>query len=159
LIAEAVFIFGVLIYLYLSMNPTAISPISGQTILNPDFVFEVQNGEEVLISTNLNFDNSIVLKEGSEADLPPGIYYWKVRNWLRESKVQSFTIQSNVGLNLRRGSEKDLLENAGNVPVDVTKKKGGITTGIPLDVGESKDVEKDNSSYEGSEASSDQNRS
>lgn len=151
IIAEALFVFGVFVYLYFSMAPEAISPISGQTILEPDFVFEIGNGEEILISKDSEFENLIVLKEGSELDLPPGTYYWKVKNWLREGGVNSFTIESNVGLNLRRGNEKDRLENAGNVPVDITKKKGGITTEIPIEVGKSLEVEKDNSTYEGAQ--------
>jgi hypothetical protein len=148
LIAEAIFIFGALVYLYFSMGPSAISPISGQTILDPDFVFEVENGEEVLISINEQFTNPIILREDSEVDLPPGTYYWKVRNWLRESEIHTFTIQSNVGLNLREGKEKDVLENAGNVPVDVKEKKSGITSGIG--VGESAEVEK-NGEFEGTQ--------
>jgi len=149
MIVSAVFVIGALFYMYVSSSPKTISPISGQTIFNPDFVFEIENGEELVISTSLDFTSPIILNEGSETDLPPGTYYWKVRNWLRESEVGSFTIESSVGLNLRKGNEKNLLENSGNVPVDVTKKKGGITTQIPVDVGKSLEVEKDNSSYEG----------
>src|SRR3989344_829105 len=154
-VAEAVLVLGIFSYLYFSITPEAISPISGKTILEPDFVFEISNGEQVIISKDLGFANFITLKEGSELDLPPGAYYWKVKNWLKESEVRSFTIESNVGLNLRNGYEKDVLENSGTVPVDVTKKKGGITSKIGVDVGESVEVEKDEAIYEGSEASPD----
>jgi len=83
------------------------------------------------------------LEEGSDIILPPGDYYWKVRGVLGESKVQTFTIQSNVGLNLRRGEEKDRLENSGNVVVDVNEKKSGAVTNFKINVGESEEVEKD----------------
>ena len=149
ILAEAVLVLGVLIYLYASADPKAISPISGQTIFDPDFTFEVESGGEILISINENFDNQIVLREGDEIDLPPGTYYWKVKNWIREGSINKFTIQSNVGLNLREGEEKSLLENSGNVPLNITKKKGGITSSVGLESGKSLEVEKDNSSYEG----------
>lgn len=149
LLVEAVFVIGVLIYLFFSMAPSIVSPIAGKTILESDFVFEVGEGEEIWISSNPDFEARIILKQDSELQLPPGTYYWKVRNWLRESKVQVFTIQSHVGLNLYERKENYELENSGNVDLDVKKKKGGITTNIPLEVGESIDVEKDDSSYEG----------
>ncbi|MBI3623554.1 hypothetical protein HY212_05760 [Candidatus Pacearchaeota archaeon] len=149
ILAEAVLVLGIFSYLYFSATPHAISPISGKTILEPDFVFEISNGEQVIISKNPNFENSIIMKEGSELNLLPGTYYWKVKNWIKESEVKSFTIDSNVGLNLRRGSNKDILENAGTVPVDVTEKKGGITSSTGIDVGNSIEVGKDNSTYQG----------
>lgn len=148
LIAEAVLVLGVFVYLYISMTPQAYAPISGQTIFEPDFVFDVGNGEEIVISTSPEFENSIVLKEGSEIDLPVGTYYWKVRNWVRESEVRMFTLESNVGLNLRTGSEKDLLENSGNVDAKVKEKNSGITTDIG--VGGFTEVEK-GGTFEGSQ--------
>ena len=36
LIVEAVFIFGVFVYLFFSTTPSAISPISGQVVSDPD---------------------------------------------------------------------------------------------------------------------------
>ena len=152
LLAEAVLVFGALIYLFFSMSPTAISPVSGQTIFEPDFEFEIENGEEILISSTPDFENPIVLKEGSEVDLPPGDYYWKVKNWFREGEVRTFTIQSNVGLSIFRGEDKDILENSGNVDIEINKKKGGITTGIEdLDKGESMSIDKEDSQYEGAQ--------
>lgn len=151
LLAEAILVFGALIYLFINMAPTAISPIAGQAIYEPDFVFEIGNGQEVLISKTLDFANPIVLKEGSELDLPPGTYYWKVKNWLRESEVKTFTIQSSVALNLRKGDEKNILENAGNVDLNLEKKKGGITTNVELKQGKSVEVEGGNANYTGTQ--------
>lgn len=146
MIAQAVLVLAVFVYMYFSFAPQTYAPISGQSILEPDFVFEIGNGEEVILSNNINFDNPMFLKEGSEVDLPPGKYYWKVKNWLRESEVKSFTIESNVGLDLFEGIEKDRLENSGTVDIEVKEKKSGITGGIG--VGESVEVEK-NGEFEG----------
>ena len=151
LLAEAVLVFGALAYLFVNMSPMAISPISGQTIFEPDFVFEIGGGEEILINTNIEFTNPMALKEGSELDLPPGTYYWKVKNWLRESEVKTFTIQSSIALNLREGDEKNILENAGNVDVNVEEKKGGITTNIELERGKSIEVEGGDVNYSGTQ--------
>ncbi len=148
-IAETFLVAGIFVYLFFSMAPSAVSPIAGQVVSDPDFIFEIQNGDTIIISVDKEFTNPITLQEDSDITLPPGTYYWKVKNWLKESEIYSFTIQSNVGLNLREGEEKNRLENSGNVDIDVTKKQGGITSEIPLEVGTSTEVEKDNSSYEG----------
>ncbi|MEK6918126.1 MAG: hypothetical protein AABW51_04220 [Nanoarchaeota archaeon] len=141
LIAEAVLVAGIFIYLFFLNAPQAISPISGQIVSDPDFVFEIQNGDQVLISPNKDFGSQITLSEGDEVTLPPGTYYWKVKSLLRESEVKTFTIEGQVGLNLRTGPEKNILENSGNVDIAVKKTKGGITTNIPLEVGTSTEIE------------------
>ena len=81
--------------------------------------------------------------------MPPGLYYWKVRNGFRESGVQNFTIQSHVGLNIEEREENYELQNSGNVELNVTKEKSGIVSEIVLDIGEFTEVEKDDSIYEG----------
>jgi hypothetical protein len=149
LIAEGIFVAGIFVYLFFSMSPAAVSPIAGKVVSDPDFVFEIKNGDQVMVSVDQQFTNPILLKEGADVTLPPGTYYWKVKNWLKESPVYSFTIESNVGINLRQGQDQNRLENAGNVGVDVTKDKGGITSNIPLDPGKSTTVPKDGSSYQG----------
>jgi len=55
LIFEVIFIVGILIYLFFSTAPKSIYPIQGMSILENDFVFEIENGEEVLISSEENF--------------------------------------------------------------------------------------------------------
>lgn len=146
IIAEAVIVVAILAYLFFSMTPTGFS-IAGQTIFENDYTLQIQKGDKVIISTNENFDNPIILEEGESADLPPGTYYWKAKNWFRESEVQSFTIHSNVGLDLFVRNDNYGIENSGNVDLNVTKKKGGITSEIPLEVRETKDVE--GAEYEG----------
>ena len=124
LIAEGILVLGALIYLFFSIAPNQQSPIAGKTILDPDFVFEIADNEELLISLDESFANPMVLKKGDEIDLPPGTYYWKVRNWFRESEIQSFTIEEQGGFNI-------VIEKP-EIPVE---KKPGITTKIE---GESK---------------------
>jgi hypothetical protein len=152
LLIEGVFIIGVLIYLFFSTAPNQVYPLHGMTIIDSDFVFEIENGEEVIVSIDENFTSPIILKEGSDVTLPPGTYYWKVRSRFRESDVQSFTIQSNVGLDIREREESYELQNSGNVNLNVTSEKQGMTSGIIIEVDESKEVGKDNSSYEGRQA-------
>lgn len=148
-IAEVIFVAGVLVYLFFSTAPSQVYPLQGMTIIEPDFNIEVENGEEVLISIDESFENPIVLKEGSEITLPPGVYYWKVRSRFRESEVKSFTIKGHVGLDIKERIENYELENSGNVDLNVTKEKKGITSSMTLDVGELEEVEKDDSKYEG----------
>lgn len=143
LMAEAIFVFGVFVYLFFSTTPNAISPISGQVVSDPDFAFEIENSDQIIISRDIEFTNPIILGEGDEILLPPGVYYWKVKGILRESEVKIFTIEGNVGLNLREGEATNRLENAGNVDAEVS---GGITG--TLGVGESIEVEKEQS-FEG----------
>jgi len=141
LLAQAVFVILILGYFYISTMPSAISPIAGKAVSDPDFIFEIENSDEIVVSTSPEFTNPIILKEGSEVVLPPGTYYWKVLGFLRDSEVYTFTIESSVGLDLREGEEKTILENSGNVDLEVGEKKSGITTTAGLDVGEFKEVE------------------
>ena len=148
-IAEGIFIVGVLVYLFFSTTPTQIFPLHGMTIIEPNFVFEIENGEQVIISVNEQFTNLIILEKDSDVILPPGLYYWKVKSRFRESEVRNFTIQTHVALNLKEKGENYKLENKGNVDLNVTRKKSGLTTGIILEIGESEEVKKDDSKYEG----------
>ena len=149
IIGEGILIIGILIYLFFSTAPGQIYPLHGMTIIEPDFNFEIENGEVVMISIDENFTNPIILKENSDIFLPPGLYYWKVKSILRESDIRNFTIQENVGLNLKERVENYELQNVGNVDLNVTRENKGVTSNTILDVGKSKEVEKDNSSYEG----------
>ena len=148
-LAEAVLVVGVLIYLFFSIAPKQIAPLNGAVIIEPNFFFEIENGEEVLLSVYEDFNDYVVLTESSEVNLAPGTYYWKVRNNFVESEVRNFTIQSHVGLNIRQGKDLDQLINSGNVELNVTKKTGSKVTGLILGVNEIKEIDKDNSSYEG----------
>ncbi len=149
LIIEGFLIFGILIYLFFSTSPNSIYPFSGMTISENNFSFEIENGYEILISKTSDFENAFVFKEGDSVTLPPGLYYWKVRNNFRESDVKNFTIESTIGLDFYEREENYELENSGNVDINITKKNNDSTSSEILDVGESAKYEKDNSTYEG----------
>ncbi len=148
-IAEVIFIAGVLVYLFFSTAPNQIYPLSGMTVIEPNFVFEIENGESIEVSNDEDFTNPILLNEGSDITLSPGTYYWKVKSNLRKSEVKNFTIQGHVSLEIKEREENYELYNSGNVDLNVTKENRGLTAEIILDVGESEDVEKDNSTYKG----------
>lgn len=152
LVAEAVFVVGVFVYVFIATAPSQIYPFSGMSIIESDFAFEIENGEEVLISFDESFTEPIVLDGGSDVTFPPGIYYWKVRKGFRESEMKNFTIQGHVSLDIQERKENYELYNSGNVDLNVTKKKGRITNIIILDPGESEEIEKDNSTYIGGQA-------
>jgi len=103
----------------------------------------------VLVSIDEGFTNPIILKEGDEIVLPPGDYYWKVKSQYRESEIQSFTIQSQVGLNIKQKEENYELENLGNVDINVTRENELGISSMTINIGETEDVEKDKSNYEG----------
>jgi len=149
LVVQIVLVFGILGYLFFANTPSAIFPIAGQVVSDPDFVFEIENGNTVVISVDKSFSNPIKLEEGSEVILPPGTYYWKVRGLFKDSEIREFVIESNVGLNLREGEEKNILENSGNVDVEVSEKRKGITTDFSISVGDSVEVDTKSESYEG----------
>lgn len=149
ILSEAIFVIGVLVYLFFSTTPSQIYPLQGMTIVEPNFNIEIENGEEVLISIDENFTNPIILKEDSEITLLPGVYYWKVRSRFRESEVNNFTIKTHVGLDIKERKENYELQNSGNVDLNVTKNKQGITSNMALEIGQSEEVEKDDAEYEG----------
>lgn len=151
IIAEIILVIGILIYLFFSIIPKQIYPLNGAVIIEPNFVFEIENGQEVLLSIYEDFRDYAVLNENSEVNLAPGTYYWKVRNNFIESEMRIFTIKGNIGLRIIEGENSSNLINSGNVDLDVEKKTGQKVTGFILGINEIKKIEKDNSTYEGSQ--------
>jgi predicted nuclease of predicted toxin-antitoxin system len=149
LIAEGVFVLGVFVYIFLFANPSQIYPLQGMIIKEPDLNFEFKNAEEILISTDKNFVNQIILKKNEEILLEPGIYFWKVRNKLKESEIRNFTIEEVVAINLKETGEFYELQNVGTVNLNITKIGERNITDITIDIGDSEFFEKDNSTYEG----------
>ena len=145
LLAEAVLIIAIFVYLFFATVPKAVSPIAGQIVSDPDFVFEIEEGDEVLISKTQDFVSPIILKEGEDIILPPGTYYWRVKGFLRDSEIHTFSIQGHVSLDIYKRGEIYEVENSGNVDLEVSGKNSGITTN--LEIGESIDVKED--TYEG----------
>ncbi|MFH1151868.1 MAG: hypothetical protein V1788_01955 [Nanoarchaeota archaeon] len=149
LIIEGFFLLIVLSYLFFSTAPRQLYPLQGMTVSEQDFSFEIENSEEVMLSTENTFENYITLKEGDRITLPPGTYFWKVKNKLRESEVSNFTIKSMAGLNINQREGKYEIENSGNVDLNVTKNNSLFTFSTFITIGESKEFEKDNSTYTG----------
>lgn len=150
LIIEGIFLIGILTFLIFYTSPKQIYPLHGMTISNEDFLFEIENSEEVIVSANVNFTNFITLKKGEEITLPPGTYFWKLKGLILDSEVRNFTIQSEAALSLREKGELYKIENSGNVDLNLTKKQGDkITIATILSIGESEEFEKDNSTYTG----------
>jgi len=153
LMLEGILLIGLLAFLFFNTLPKQIFPLHGMTISNQDFLFEIENSEEVVLSTDINFTNYITLKKGDEITLPPETYFWKVRGLLKDSEVRNFTIESEVALVLRDKGELYEIENSGNVDLNLTKKQGDkITIATILNMGESEEFEKDNSTYTGGQA-------
>jgi len=147
IIAQAIFVFVVLVYIYLANAPKAVSPIAGKSVSELEFVIE--DADTIIVSRDPEFSNPTILEEGEDISLPPGTYYWKVKNWLRESEVYTFTIETTVVLNLIEEQDKKFLENDGNVDVKVTEKKAGITTGsFEIEIGDNEEISEDKD-YEG----------
>ena len=152
LLAEAIFLVGIFVYVFISTSPSQIYPLSGMNIIDNDFEFEIKNSEEVLISLDEEFTKPIVLKENSDITLPPGLYFWKVRRGLRESEVRNFTISGHVAMEIREEDEKYFLDNTGNVILNVTKTTGNSSKTITIYVDESEEIENDDSIYRGEQA-------
>lgn len=153
LIIEALFLVGLLAFLFFYTSPKQIYPLHGMTISNQDFLFEIENSNEVVVSTDAGFTNYITLKEGEEITLPPGTYFWKVLGTLRESDVRNFTLESELALILREREGMYEIQNSGNVDMNLTKTQGGkIMLARILSIGDSEEFEKDNSTYTGGQA-------
>jgi hypothetical protein len=111
-----------LIFVYVLVNsPTAIGPPSGFVVRDMNFSFDFKNAEVIILATNPNFENPIILRETKEIELPPGTYYWKVKSWMRESEIKNFTILSHVALKLNEENDGYILSNIGNVDLNITE--------------------------------------
>jgi len=122
LIAEGILVLTALVYLIFSAN-TFSAPIAGKTIFDPDFVFEIGDGEELWISSDIEFTNPIIVNKETELNLPSGTYYWKIKGLLKESEVKTFTIENNLNINFN-------LERVEDSSNSIIENKGGITSSI-----------------------------
>ena len=101
LIVEIVFVVGVLGYLFFGSYPKQILPLQGEVIMESDFIFEIENGNSVVVSMDKDFLDSFVLNEDSDFVFIPGIYYWKVIGDFKESGVRSFVVSEDTSINFR----------------------------------------------------------
>lgn len=149
LVIELLIIFGAVFYYVSSLKPSQIYPLSGMSILENDFVFEIKNGNLILIDKTPDFNNAIKLNQNSDITLPPGTYYWKVKGKYGESEIRNFTIKEVVGMNIVNNSDVYELWNTGNTELNITKKTGTYISKIILDTDEIKELKFDNSTYIG----------
>src|SRR3989338_2521650 len=95
--------------------------------------FNSGNADVIIISENPDFSNPRYLDFGNESNLSfslkPGTYYLKPANNFILGMAKKFTIESDIGMKIeKQGNESDLV-NAGDVKINVTKTKEGITIG------------------------------
>lgn len=137
---------------FMFSSPVMNFPPNGM-VVGDNFNFEYENGK-IILSGDESFSSVIELGEGSSIDLAPGIYYWKVKNILRESEARNFSVESKVALEIKRIGEDYELQNRGNVDLDIKEyeRRGGIVGRTILDAGESEKIEDaENKTYEGGE--------
>lgn len=149
LIIEGVFLLGVLFYIFFLTIPSNHNPVSGMSIIEPDWIFEIEKGEQIILSVDENFTKPIILDEGSEIELSPGKYYWKTKNLFRESEVKTFVIEGKVALEIGIGEFGNELNNVGNVDIKVTERGENLTEEFYLDEGDSKNIGNSSLIYEG----------
>lgn len=134
----------VLIFSFILLNkPSLVNPPSGFVIRDLNFSFDFDNADKLIIATNSEFKDPIVLKETRSIELPPGTYYWKAKGLLFESETRNFTIVTHVALKLEGSEEGLVLSNIGNVDLNITNNE----TSFIMDVGDSELVE--NGTFEG----------
>jgi|APSaa5957512535_1039671.scaffolds.fasta_scaffold195437_2 hypothetical protein len=130
LVFEGLFVIFSILYLFFFNMPTPIYPLSGMTIADSDFVFEIENAREVILSIDYNFTHPIILNPETEVTLAPGIYFWKVKNQFKESGINNFTLQSQVSLNLIETEGIYEIVNSGNVDLNITSEEEGFILGV-----------------------------
>ncbi len=95
--------------------------------------FSTINANVIVISENPDFSNPRYIDFGNEKNLSfslkPGTYYWKPANNFIEGLGKKFIIESNVGMKINRTENESELVNVGDVKINVTKTKEGITIG------------------------------
>ena len=127
ILGQAIFIVLALALVYMLYPKTSMG-VNGNAVS-----FNSGNADVIIISENPDFSNPRYLDFGNESNLSfslkPGTYYWKPANNFIQGMVKKFTIESDIGMKIeKQGNESDLV-NAGDVKINVTKTKEGITIG------------------------------
>lgn len=152
-------ILGQLVFLAVALSivfmlyPKADVNVSGNAVS-----FSSTNADVIVISENPDFSNPRYIDFGNEDNvsfnLKPGTYYWKPANSFIQGVAKKFTIDSEVGMKISKnnesGNESDLV-NVGDVRINVTKTKEGMTIGyIILEPDEGEEInDSDNVNYTG----------
>ena len=128
IIAQVIFLAIISSAVYLIYPKTNVE-VDG-TIVN----FKSINANVVVISENPDFSNPYYLdmtrRKIISFDLEPGTYYWKASNNYIEGLKKELKIESEIGMEIKRGGEGEArLENIGNVKINITKSDDGIMVG------------------------------
>lgn len=148
ILAQAVFLIIVFVLIYV-FYPRASIGVDGDLVN-----FASINAKVIMISNNPDFSNPRYFDVSDIKNfsfrLKPGEYYWKSDNGLIESRKRGFEIDSEVGLDINRSEDTELV-NVGNVKINVTKGEGGVMVGhVILEPEESEEI-KDKGEYTGRE--------
>ncbi|MDO8556687.1 MAG: hypothetical protein Q7R96_05965 [Nanoarchaeota archaeon] len=103
------------------------TPVAGATLNNPRIQFEkIGFSNYIFIDDNQAFTSPIILTPPYIAYFTPGMYYWKGSGL---SPTRNFTLQSEVAITIKQANTTTIVENTGNVPVQVT---GNFLTGATI---------------------------
>ena len=128
-------IITVIFLILLTLINIPLSPINNLHTTNTTIKFEKLGYGPILIDNNKEFSSPILLKEPFIVDLEPDAYYWKSAYI---SKVNAFTIDSEVTINLVKKQDDYIVQNKGNTPINllIRNLQDWLITGFSvLDVG------------------------
>jgi hypothetical protein len=126
-------------------KPMMIAPSDKFTTANTSVLFAFEKSNLIYIDDTPEFTSpdKIYVKDNLTINLKPGKYYWKIEG-VTQSEIREFTINSNVGLTLRKSDDKYEVVNSGNSRLNVDiYDKGTLVGNIILDVDKSTNVSGD----------------
>ena len=128
-------IITVMSLIVLTLLNVLLSPINNLRTTNTTIKFEKLGYGPILIDNNKEFSSPILLRDPFIIDLEPDTYYWKSQYI---SKVNIFTIDSEVTINLIKTQDQYTVQNKGNTPINLLIRNlhDWLITGFTvLDVG------------------------
>ena len=105
-----------MVLIVLTLLNILLSPINNLLTTNTTIKFEKLGYGPILIDNNKEFSSPILLREPFILDLEPDTYYWKSPYI---SKVNIFTIDSEVTINLVKTQDQYTVQNKGNTPINL----------------------------------------
>lgn len=106
----------VMFLILLALINIPLLPINNSHTTNTTIKFEKLGYGPILIDNNKEFSSPILLREPFITDLEPDTYYWKSPYI---SKVNIFTIDSEVTINLVKKQDNYIVQNKGNTPINL----------------------------------------
>lgn len=121
--------FEILIFILIIVSLSYFTPKMGGINKEDKAVFfKFTNAHAILIDDNPDFTSPEKISD-KVIKLKPGSYYWKAVGILGESETGNFTVNSEVIINIEIDDGETTVTNQGNVPVNATKKQGGVIIG------------------------------